>query len=404
MESLIFNVIIIIFPVLMYLVFGCYNTLVNRKIENIVFILTICTSLYLVLLYSTTNGEFLLFCNIPILICYFKKEWKLGFILSIVSVIYGMVKFNLPFLYVTAIKYLMYLFTYYFLSCKKEFNYLFLKVSGIVQGFFISFEYFMFNFGNIYDFMQLIFSVLLIYIVTFFCLYLFSLADGISYLYLTVNKIKDENKLKDSLFKLTHEIKNPIAVCKGYIDMIDVNDSVKTKKYVNIIKSEIDRSLNVMSDFMDYSKVKISKDELDIIMLLEDIYQSFEILACSKNIKLNYNSEYDEVYLLGDYDRLKQVFVNIIKNSIESIDDNGIINIDVMLDKDKFVIISISDNGVGMDEEELCNLKTMFYTTKRNGTGIGVALSNEIVVAHSGELIYESEKNVGTKCIVKLPI
>ena len=245
--------------------------------------------------------------------------------------------------------------------------------------------------------------ILVVYFFTFFSLYLFKLADNISSLYLVHNKIKEENKLKDSLFKLTHEIKNPIAVCKGYLDMINLDDINKSKRYINIIKSEIDRSLNVMADFMEYSKIKINKDVMDIVMLMDDIYESFEVLINGKNIKFIYNNSYDEIYLMGDYDRLKQVFVNVIKNSIESINKNGIINIDI--DKcDKNVIISISDNGIGMNEEELSNIKEMFFTTKKNGTGLGVALSNEIILAHNGELSYDSKKYEGTKCTIKLPI
>lgn len=218
-----------------------------------------------------------------------------------------------------------------------------------------------------------------------------------------MNKIKEENKLKNSLFKLTHEIKNPIAVCKGYIDMINLDNLDKTKKYIEIIKSELDRSLNVMNDFMDYSKIKINKEIFDMNILLEDLYESFNLLLKGKNIKLNYNNKYEEIYLNGDYDRLKQVFINIIKNSIESINNNGIINIDVSIVDNNLKII-ISDNGIGMDKETLNNIYDMFYTTKKTGTGLGVSLSNEIITSHSGKMLYESTENIGTKCIVTIPL
>ena len=137
-------------------------------------------------------------------------------------------------------------------------------------------------------------------------------------------------------------------------------------------------------------------------MLLSDIYESFSLLISSKHIKFIYHELDDEVYLLGDYDRLKQVFVNIIKNSIESIIDNGIIEMKLTV-FDKEVEIIVSDNGVGMDTETLKNIKEMFYTTKKNGTGLGIALSNEIILAHNGDLEYKSDIGKGTSCIVKLP-
>ena len=322
MDKIIFNVMIVIFPILMYLVFCCYNSMCNKKIDKVVFIITLLTSLYLSFYFNIGNNELLIFCNIPVLICYFKKEELLGIILSIIVIAFSYFKFDVN-LYIVAFKYVSYLIVYVLLYRKKEFNYLFFKISAIIQGFFISFEYFMNTYNNIDRIFELFFYILVIYGLTFFCLYLFKLADNINSLYLTVNKVREENKLKNSLFKLTHEIKNPIAVCKGYLDMIDLDNKEKSKKYVGIIKSEIDRSLNVISDFMEYSKIKINKEIFDLVMLTDEIYESFGLLLKDKNIKFNYDNKYDEIYLWGDFDRLKQVLVNILKNSIEAIHDNG---------------------------------------------------------------------------------
>ena len=215
--------------------------------------------------------------------------------------------------------------------------------------------------------------------------------------------MEKENNLRDSLFKLTHEIKNPIAVCKGYLDMLNLDNREKSEKYIGIVKSEIDRSLNVMNDFMDYNRIKIEKEEFDMTMLLDEIYDSFKLLIDNKKIKFRYDNQYEDIYVIGDFNRLKQVFVNIIKNSIESIEKNGIIEIEVKVN-DLEVEVIISDNGIGMDESELANIKEMFYSTKKNGTGLGVALSNEIILAHNGKLNYSSKKNKGTVCSVSLPI
>ena len=274
---------------------------------------------------------------------------------------------------------------------------------AVIQGFFISFEYFYIKDGGIEKIFYLLFYALIIYMITFFCLYMFKLADGITNLYEMVNNIEKENKLRDSLFKLTHEIKNPIAVCKGYLDMLNLDDREKSKKYIDIVKSEMDRSLNIMNDFMEYSKIKVNKEIFDMTMLLDEIYDSFKLLIINKKIKFNYENEYEDIFVWGDFNRLKQVFVNIIKNSIESITSNGIISIRVKVVSKK-VIVSIEDNGEGMTEDELSNIKEMFYSTKKNGTGLGVALSNEIVLAHNGELSYSSVKDKGTTCTVSLPV
>lgn len=402
MKEIIIDVILIIFPILMYLVFSCYNVLNKQKMLKVVFIITIFTSLYISFIYDFGNTKLLLFCNIPVLLCYFKKECYLAVTLSIIVVLVSYFSYDVN-IYVMVLKHLSYFITYILLYKRKEFNYLFLKLTAIIQGLFISFEYFMVTDQGMDKIVDLLLYVLVIYTLTFFSLYLLKLGNNISSLYGMVNEINKDTRIKDSLFKLTHEIKNPIAVCKGYLDMIDLNNYEKSEKYIGIIKSEIDRSLNVMADFVEYSKIKIKKEEFDVTLLLDEVYEAFLLLMNDKHIKFNYHHALKEIYLWGDYDRLKQVFVNVLKNSVESIDNNGIIEMNIALGNNE-IKITISDNGIGMTKEEIKDIKKMFYTTKKNGTGLGVALSNEIVLAHNGKMEYESIKNVGTKCIITLPI
>lgn len=386
----------------MYLVISCYNLLTTRNVERVIFIITVCTSLYLSLTYNINNEkELLLFCNIPILICYFKKEYGMGLILSLMVIIVSYFEYDFN-LYVLIVKYILYFITYILLFRRKDFRYLFLKITAIIQGFFITFEYFIISNNEIDKIFYLILDTLFIYIITFVCLYLFKLADNITLLYSNMNKVQEENKLKNSLFKLTHEIKNPLAVCKGYMDMINLNNVDKANKYIKIVKSEIDRSLDVMNDFMEYSKIKVNKEIFDLNILFGEIYDSFNLLLKGRGIKFKYTNDYDELYLWGDYNRLKQVFVNVIKNSVEAIQDNGIIEMIVSVNKNGVEII-IQDNGIGMSESELEHIYEMFYTSKRNGTGLGVSLSYEIILGHNGSMKYQSVKNEGTKCIIELP-
>ena len=234
-------------------------------------------------------------------------------------------------------------------------------------------------------------------------MYLFNLADNITSLYLSLSELEKDKQLKNSLFKITHEVKNPIAVCKGYLDMIDIKNENQLKRYIPIIKQEIERSLNIMSDFMEFSKIKIDKEILDINVLLEDIVEELSLIVNTKNIKLTSRITQDEIFVNGDYNRLKQVFINIIKNSIESITDKGIIEINTHILKDKYYI-EITDNGCGMDEYTLSKIKELFFTTKVKGSGLGVSLSNEIIKAHNGTIDYTSKPGKGTKVVVKIPI
>ena len=144
-----------------------------------------------------------------------------------------------------------------------------------------------------------------------------------------------------------------IAVCKGYVDMFDKKDINKCERYNEIIKNELNRTLIIMDDFMNYTKIKVKLDIIDINMLLSEVLESFSLIFKINNVDLINKVTDDEIYINGDYDRLKQVFINLIKNGIESFDGkNGKLEIKSK-ENNKEVIISIIDNGCGMDEEVL---------------------------------------------------
>ena len=219
------------------------------------------------------------------------------------------------------------------------------------------------------------------------------------------NKIKKDSRVKTSLFKITHEIKNPIAVIKAYLDMLDTKDKKKVEKYIPIIKSEIDRLLNLLEDFLLVNKANISFDIMDINMLIDDILSRELPIIKSNKIKFDAYLIDDEIYINGDYNRLAQVLINIIKNSIEAMEnrDYKLLTIKEVI-KGSNVNIIISDSGVGISKRIMNMIKEPFYTTKNRGTGLGVPLSDEIIKAHAGTLVYESKENIGTKVTIKLPL
>lgn len=398
------NLILIIFPISIYFIYNCYRELKCEKYNNIIFQITLFSSLYLSIKYGNiANNNILVFCNIPILIAYLKKQPLLAITLSLIIIINNIYMPNQN-IYFLSIKFISF-FIIYLISRKKHIkDNTFIIIISILQGFFISLEYpIIFRENYIITIIELLITIVIFYIIPIILLYCFNLSNNITSLYQTISDIEKDKKLKNSLFKITHEIKNPIAVCKGYLDMLDINNEYKLKKYIPIIKQEIDRSLNIMTDFMEFSKIKIDKELLDVNVLLEDIIDELNILINKKNIKLKKNITQDEIYTNGDYNRLKQVFINIIKNSIESITKKGEIYITTHILKEMYYI-EITDTGCGMDEYTLSKVKELFFTTKQKGSGLGVNLSNEIIKAHKGELLYFSKLNKGTKVVVKLPI
>ena len=126
-------------------------------------------------------------------------------------------------------------------------------------------------------------------------------------------------------------------------------------------------------------------------------------MISSRHVDLECKLIRDEIYVEGDYNRLKQVFINMVKNSLEAIEDVGHIQIITHILKDQYYI-EIIDDGCGMDKDTLSRVKEMFFTTKVKGSGLGVSLSNEIIKAHHGSIDYSSKLGKGTKVVVKLPI
>lgn len=404
MKDIILNMILITFPILIYFVLVSYNEEIKIKKDTLLTI-TLITSLYLCLKYvqDEVNTKILLFCNIPIVIAYMKNKPVLGVFLSVANILYSHFILEIDIL-ITIIKYISYLVLYLCAKKKKLSNSSFILSVAVIQAFFLSFEYFFKDIKvSLEDFLMLLIIIFIYYFLAFSILYLFRIIDKLESLNETIKILEKDKTIKDALFKLTHEIKNPLAVCKGYLDMMDINKQEKAEKYISIMKQEVDRSLNIISDFVEYNKIKIKKEQIDLNCLLDDVYDSFKILVNNKKVKLEYKDRDDEeIYFEGDYERLKQVLINLLKNALEATEENGRIEIYSNIYK-KHLEIIIKDNGIGMSKETLEKIKEMFYTTKQNGTGLGVALSNEIIKSHNGELIFESETNKGTTATIRLP-
>ena len=403
---IILNIIYISFPIMIYFLYVIYKNIKNEKEGNLFLTISLFTSLSLSLKYGNVfiDDRLLILCNIPIIIAYVKKKNFLGIILSMVIVIYTYTTIKSNIIYVMFIKYVIYYVIA--LLANKSKKYRLIDLVAIVQGFMLSFEYFFkkTTAEDIYALINIILVVVIFYTITFAILYLFEITDRISNVFLNYKELEQDKQIKNSLFKITHEIKNPLAVLKGYLDMFNAKDIEKSQKYITIMKNEVDRTLNIINDFMELSKIKIEKDILDINLLIYETTDVIKLIFNKKDINLiNEIFDEEEVYIMGDYNRLKQVFINLFKNCYEAIENKGIVKISAHI-KDDYYIITIFDNGIGMSDETIKNIKHVFYTTKKQGSGVGVTLSNEIIKAHGGTLSYESKLGEYTKTTIKLPI
>jgi len=163
----------------------------------------------------------------------------------------------------------------------------------------------------------------------------------------------------------------------------------------------------LMNDFLELGKIKVNLEVLDVNEILKENIENLIYFAKSNSIKLKYTIDDDELYILGDYDRIKQVILNIIKNSVEAIkeksDVKGLISIETRIDNDNFYI-EISDNGIGIEEKVLEQINMPFFSTKKKGCGLGLALSNEIIKAHNAKMEFVSTYMEYTKVILSFPL
>ena len=403
-ELIVFHIILITFPFLVYLFYLAYSRNFEVEEKSLFLDIALLSSIYLTMRFSQENIYYinLLLINIPLIIAYVMDRK-----LSIFSIIFLILaQYNQVFSW-PLIGFILEYAVYYILSrilIKKngKSQYLFVTVFTIIKWFVFTIMLYLTpsKMSNDLGMMMLCYGIIF-FSITYFVVYIFYKGRDIMKLRMSLKELEQDAQIKTSLFKITHEIKNPIAVCKGYLDMFDVNNVEHSRKYIPIMKDEINRTLFLLQDFLCMTKVTIERDIIDINLLLEDVIDSYHLLLKSHNIKLNTDLIDDEIYINGDYNRLNQVFLNIVKNSIEAIGNNGIISIHCALENGQ-IVIQIQDNGCGISKENMKQIQVPFFTTKQKGTGLGVSLSYEIIKAHGGKIHYDSTLGRGTTVTIKL--
>ena len=211
-----------------------------------------------------------------------------------------------------------------------------------------------------------------------------------------MNDLISLKKLTTAIYKLTHELKNPLSVCNGYLEMLPNCDDIKKDKYLSIITEEIKRSIHIINDYSELGKIKeIKKEYFDYSYLMEDLSKSLDDYFKKENAKIIYNYQ-KECIIYGDYQKIKQVVINILKNALESKNKNSLWVKVLVKEYKSRIIVSFQDNGKGMTSSEISRIKTEFYTTKKNGTGLGIPFCEEIMLRHSGSLQISSKEGVGS--------
>lgn len=201
---------------------------------------------------------------------------------------------------------------------------------------------------------------------------------------------------------IAHEIRNPLTAIKGFFQLMQTNGM--NENYFDIIHSEFHRIELILSELLLLAKPQgTSFARKDGIPILNHVTALLESQANMNNVVIRTEFHVDALPLNCDENQIKQVFINIIKNAIEVMPSGGAIDIHVTAAGGQCVI-RISDQGPGIPEEMLSNIGLPFYSTKENGTGLGLMVSYKIIENHGGKIHISSEPNLGTTFTITLPV
>ncbi|MGN7360762.1 ATP-binding protein [Paenibacillus sp. SAF-054] len=204
---------------------------------------------------------------------------------------------------------------------------------------------------------------------------------------------------------ITHEIRNPMAVVRGFLQLMKEKSPESLDHYYRIVMEELDRANGIINDFLSLAQNRISeKEQWHLHQIINDLSpllwadanlrgQTIELVMDEFVPKLSLNAK-----------EIKQLLLNLARNGMEAMEEKGKLTIQTRLKpQEQIVELIVSDTGVGMSKSRQERLFEPFFTTKAKGTGLGLALCLSIVERHGGKILVESEEGKGTTFIIQLP-
>jgi len=204
---------------------------------------------------------------------------------------------------------------------------------------------------------------------------------------------------------LAHEIRNPLNAISLLIAQLERSKQPEDakEKMINEMRQELGRLDRLVSDILDYARpLQLQKESINLQAFIESVTTFYRGMLESKKLHLKLQFPETPIFIEGDGDKLRQAFVNLIKNGVEAMGVSGelSISLDVL---DRGIRCIISDNGVGIDPKTKGRLFDLFFTTKDQGTGLGLSMVKKIIDAHGAKIDIESSPGKGTSIIMVFP-
>ncbi|HEX7064141.1 MAG TPA: PAS domain S-box protein [Bacillales bacterium] len=236
-------------------------------------------------------------------------------------------------------------------------------------------------------------------------------------MYTVANDVTDYNKAQELLSKaeklnivgelaagIAHEIRNPLTSLKGFVQLLRPSLNEK-KAYTDVMLSELERIEQIVTELLLLAKPQtVHFEEKNLRELLEHVCTLLNTKAIMGNIEISLDYQCEITCIYCEENQLKQVLINLLKNAIEAMPEGGEIKMEADNPDDDHVKIFVIDQGCGIPEDNLSKLGEPFYTTKEQGTGLGLMISSKIIKEHGGHLEFKSGENEGTTAEITLPI
>ncbi len=237
------------------------------------------------------------------------------------------------------------------------------------------------------------------------------LCDTINYM---ASELSNAEEMKnDFISSVSHELRTPLTAIKGWGETAKMSvgtDDQLVEKGISVILSEADRLQGLVEELLDFSRIQsgrlsVNMSKIDVAGIIDEAAEMYDEIARQVNIVLRVVRPHTLPPVLGDVNRLKQVFINVIDNAVKYTVKDGFVNIKVAVEEG-FIRISVADTGVGIPEKDIDRVKEKFFKSNKTirGSGIGLAVADEILKQHKGLLFLESRENEGTTVTVVLPV
>lgn len=224
-------------------------------------------------------------------------------------------------------------------------------------------------------------------------------------------KVQEEYR-REFIGNVAHELKTPLFTVQGYVSTLldgGVKDKLIRKKYLERADKGIERLIDIVNDLdmitkLETNELKVNIQTFDIIELFQNVFDLLEMKADKKDITLMFDKDhYRSIFVNGDREKINQVVLNLVDNSIKYGRDNGTTEVSIESLTDKKLLIRITDNGYGIEKKHISRLFERFYRTDSSrsrdigGSGLGLSIVKHIIEAHNEHIYVESKIGVGSE-------